>query len=59
VEQPAIYIRRKGAGFVVAVEPPDPAHPPAEFADKRVALGAAGGLRLVTGWRKLDLTGAA
>lgn len=53
---PAIEIRRKGSGFVVEVVPPDPEHPPAMYSDKRTAFGAAGGFRLVTGWRKVDLT---
>ena len=53
-----VTIRRDGAGFVVAVEPPDPAYPPAPYADIRRAWGAAGGIRLVTGWPKVDLTGS-
>ena len=57
--EPIIEIRRDGAGFVVACSPPDPAHPPATFPDKRAAFGFAGGKRLVTGWPKVDLTGEA
>lgn len=58
MSDPVIEIRRDGeAGFVVVVKPPDPAHPPETFDDLRRARGAAGGIRLVTGWRKVDLTG--
>ena len=53
----AVEIRTEGAGFVVVCVPPDPAHPPRSFSDKREAFGFAGGLRLVTGRRKVDLTG--
>lgn len=51
-----VEIRRKGAGFVVVCNPPDPAHPPRCFDDKREAYGWAGGLRLTLGRRKIDLT---
>lgn len=54
---PVVAMRRAGAEFVVAVEPADPAHPPQTFLDKRKAWGAAGGLRLVLGLQKVDLTG--
>ena len=54
---PAIHIRRDGAGFLVEVVPPNPAYPSERFDDVRRARGVAGGLRLVTGWRKVDLTG--
>lgn len=50
-------MRRDGAGYVVAVEPADPAHPPQSFSDRRAAWGAAGGLRLVLGLPKVNLTG--
>lgn len=51
-----IAIRRDGAGFVVGIEPPDPAYPPERFETFKRANGAAGGLRLVLGLRKVDLT---
>ena len=54
--EPVIAIRQDDAGFVVAVEPPDPAHSAQHFSDKRAAFGFAGGLKMVTGWRKVDLT---
>lgn len=52
-----IEVRREGDGFAVVVVPPHLAHPPAHYHNKRSAFGAAGGLRLVTGWRRVDLTG--
>lgn len=55
---PEIHIRREGAGFAVEVLPPHPAHPIRTFDSIRSAFGHAGGLRMVTGWRKVDLTGA-
>jgi hypothetical protein len=54
---PVIEIRRIGPGFVVVVSPPDLAHPPQPFDTIKQAFGYAGGLRIVTGWRKSDLTG--
>lgn len=52
-----VTIRRHGeAGFVVAIEPPDPEHPPQVFETFKRANGCAGGLRLVLGLRKVDLT---
>lgn len=57
MEQRTIEVRRDGAGFVVVVQPPDPAHPPERYETMRSAWGAAGGLRLVTGWPKVDKTG--
>ena len=44
-------------GFAVVCVPPDPAHPPQSFADRRDAWGRCGGIKLVTGRRKVDLTG--
>jgi hypothetical protein len=57
MDAPVIAIRREGVGFVVALEPDDPAHPPRHFDNQRSAFGWAGGMRMTTGWRKLDLTG--
>jgi hypothetical protein len=53
-----VEIRRKGKGFRVVCVPPDPLHPPADFTDGRAAFGCAGGIRMTTGRRKVDLTGA-
>ena len=54
-EEPhAIHITRYGSGFAVKVDPPHPDHPPRLFADHREARGAAGGLRMVSGWRLVD-----
>lgn len=47
--------RDGGAGFRVRLIPPDPKWPDEWFDDIRRARGSAGGLRLVTGRRKLDL----
>lgn len=52
-----IEVRRNGSGFVVEVLPPAPAYPVAHFDDLRTAWGHAGGIRIATGWRKVDLTG--
>ena len=46
------------AGFRVRLDPPDPAKPDQWFATAKEARGCAGGIRLVTGWRKVDLTGS-
>lgn len=54
---PVIEVRRDEAGFVVAVVPADPGYPARHFCDQREAFGAAGGLRMVTGWKRVDLTG--
>lgn len=51
-----IEIRRNGDGFEVAVVPSDPDHPPVHFDAKKDAFGHIGGVRLVTGWPKIDLT---
>jgi len=55
---PVIEIRREGVGFVLEVLPPDPAYPVEHFDNARSARGSASGIRLVTGWRKVDLTEA-
>jgi hypothetical protein len=52
-----IAVRRNSDGYTVAVEPADPAHPAQCFPDMRAAWGAAGGLKLVLGIPKVDLTG--
>ena len=49
-----IAITRHAEGFRVAVDPPHPDHPAQLFADRREARGAAGGLRMVSGWALLD-----
>lgn len=56
-DDPVIEIRRENGGFVVSVEPADPAYPPRHFDNSRSAFGCAGGIRMVTGWRKVDRTG--
>lgn len=53
-----VEISKEGAGFRVRLDPPDPAKPDQWFCDIREARGCAGGLRLVTGRRKVDLTGS-
>lgn len=52
-----VEIRRDGDGYRVACVPPDPKREDEWFADLREARGTAGGIRLVTGRRKIDLTG--
>lgn len=52
-----VEIRPERGGFAVVLVPPDPSRPDEWFADVREARGCAGGLRLVTGRRKVDLTG--
>lgn len=54
---PVIEIRSTATGYEVAVVPADLQYPVQTFADKRQAFGCAGGLRIVTGFRKVDLTG--
>lgn len=49
----------EGDGFLVACNPPDPARPDEWFPTFREAWGTAGGIRLVTGRTKRDLTGGA
>ncbi|WP_298196744.1 hypothetical protein [Novosphingobium sp.] len=56
MEKPDIIIRRDGAGFAVEVVPSQPGHPIRYFDNSRSAFGHAGGVRMVTGWRKVDLT---
>ena len=58
VDDPAIFVRAGGDGFVVTVEPaPDGFTPTGPFADHKSARGFAGGLRLVHRWRLVDETG--
>lgn len=52
-----VTIARDGDGFSVVLDPPDDRHPPQRFDDVREARGAAGGIRLVLGARKIDLAG--
>lgn len=52
-----VEIRRDSDGYRVACVPPDPKREDEWFADLREARGTAGGIRLVTGRRKVDLTG--
>jgi len=52
-----IEIRRELSGYRVVLVPPDPTQPDQLFTDKREAFGCAGGIRMVTGRRKVDLTG--
>ena len=47
------------AGFRVRLDPPDAAKPDQWFRTAKEARGHAGGIRLVTGRRKVDLTGGA
>ena len=54
---PVVEVRRADGGCLVAVVPPDPAYPAEPYAEFRRAWGAAGGIRLVTGSPKVDLTG--
>lgn len=54
-----VTIKPDGDGFSVVLDPPDDRHPPQHFDDVRKARGMAGGLRLVLGARKIDLTGEA
>ena len=48
-----------GEGFKVACNPPDPRWDPRTFPTFREAWGSAGGIRLVSGRIKRDLTGGA
>lgn len=57
METGQIAVRRVVSGFRVSLEPPDPAHPDETFPDMRSAWGHAGGIKLVTGRPKVDLTG--
>jgi hypothetical protein len=52
-----IKVRRDGSRYEVVVIPPHPAHPVAQYSDRKTAFGAAGGLRMVTGWPRFDHTG--
>ena len=59
MDEAVIEIRRSDAGFVVAVVPADPHYPDQQFSELSSARGWAGGLRMVTGYRKLDRTDGA
>ncbi len=52
-----VEVRPVEGGYRVALVPPDPAWPDEVFECPKAARGAAGGIRLVTGRRKVDLTG--
>lgn len=57
MDGPIVAMRDTPDGrFSVGIEPPDPLRPPETFDSKREAWGAAGGLRLVHGLRKVDCT---
>lgn len=58
-DDPVITIGTEDGQYVVRVAPDHPAYPPQSFATHKAAYGAAGGMRLVTGWRRIDLTGEA
>ena len=52
-----VEISEGEAGFRVRLlDPPDPAKPDQWFATAKEARGCAGGIRMVTGRRKVDLT---
>ena len=51
-----IIIRKAGGFFSVCIEPPCPGVNPRVFGDIRSARGFAGGIRMTTGFPKLDLT---
>lgn len=52
-----VDVTKDGDGFLVACNPPDPNREPEWCATFREAWGTAGGIRLVTGRTKRDLTG--
>ncbi len=54
-----IMLTKEGGGFRVAPAPPDDRYPPRTFDTFKKANGAACGMRLVTGWTKIDRTGEA
>ena len=54
-----VDVTAEGDGFLVSCNPPEPQHPPERFPTFRQAWGSAGGIRLVTGRSKRDLTGGA
>ena len=54
----SVIIEQDGAGLRVRLDPPDAAWPDRAFTDARMARGYAGGVRLATGRRKVDLLGA-
>ncbi|WP_072384070.1 hypothetical protein [Novosphingobium sp. NDB2Meth1] len=56
MDAPVIVIRNEGGLYVVTVEPEHPSYPPQSFGSHKVAYGTAGGMRLVTGWKRIDLT---
>lgn len=52
-----VDVRREKGGFRVSCDPPDPMRADEVFATMREAWGHAGGIKLVTGRIKRDLTG--
>lgn len=52
-----IVIRALPPAFSVTVEPPHEDYPAQVFGDLKTARGHAGGLRLVTGWPKVEIGG--
>ncbi len=57
VDDPTIFVRADGDGFVVTVEPaPDGFTPPGPFVDHKRARGYAGGLRMIHCWKLIDET---
>lgn len=55
-----VILSREGADWLVRLDPPDPSgihETETRFTDIREARGAMGGMRLVLGRRKVDLTG--
>lgn len=55
-----VILSRDGEIYVVSLDPPDPSgvhETERRFSDIRDARGAIGGMRLVLGRRKVDLTG--
>ena len=55
-----VILSRDGEAYIVSLDPPDPSgihETERRFTDIREARGAMGGMRLVLGRRKVDLTG--
>lgn len=53
-----VDVTADGGGFLVVCNPPDPKRTDQWFPTFREAWGTAGGIRLVTGRHKRDLTGS-
>jgi hypothetical protein len=52
-----IVIRPEGNAFAVEVHPPHEDHPARLFGDARSARGCASGIKITTGWTKVDQIG--